>query len=68
MLILGQGKDDLILMVFWITILDVSHNMWGNKLLSGSLRSLSSFLVADMSDTDRVLIGPLKHPHMSHIT
>lgn len=32
-------------------VLGGNHNMWGYKMLSGSLRSLSSFLVADVSDT-----------------
>lgn len=33
------------LVIFWISVLRLNHNMWGNKLLGGGLRSPSAFLV-----------------------
>lgn len=45
MLIMGQGTDEYILVMFCNTVLSVSHNMLTNELLGGGLCSPSTFLV-----------------------
>lgn len=41
----GQATDDYLLVMLWVSVLEVSHNMWSNELVGGGLCHPTAFLV-----------------------
>lgn len=60
MLIMGQGRDDYIVVMFHNTGLGGRHKMGGHKLFGGGLRSPSNFLVISVSTLPN-MVNPRKN-------